>query len=97
MPFDESRSNSTDACRRAIESGADFLRENQTDPDEYALVEAECVLEEPGAEALSVWRLTFKRRELLATGSRGIVGKGGEIFVEVDVSEGSGRLLGYGE
>ncbi|HEX4418373.1 MAG TPA: hypothetical protein VH165_10765 [Kofleriaceae bacterium] len=53
--------------------------------DEYRVVFVENVLSGEGASATR-WRIGFKRRALVPEQPGGRIGKGGEVFVDVDTA-----------
>ena len=48
-----------------------------------------------GKGNVSNWKLTFKDKKLFSTD--GLIGKGGEVFIEVNLTEKKVKILGYGE
>jgi hypothetical protein len=72
-------------ARDAVSIAAAFLPKLSLVPDEYRVIFVENILS--GEKASPVhWRVGFKRRALFPAETDGLIGKGGEIFVEVDVS-----------
>lgn len=65
---------------------------------DYTLIRAERIIP-PGAQCQGVrcWRLTYKHTSLLPTTADSEVGKGGEIFVQVDIDGDRASVTGYGE
>ena len=94
----DNQSGSTQECRLAISIGEKFLSTIDTDPANYKLIEARNLIIR-GNEEMDPrkWRLTFKDRAILPTDKGGILGVGGEIFIEVDVGTQQAKLLGVGE
>ncbi len=43
------------------------------------------------------WYVVFKAKNLIPEDENGLVGAGGEIFIEVDVEYNKAKILGYGE
>lgn len=97
MTAGDGEADSTAECFRAAGLAAGFLASRDRNPEDYKLVEARNVLEEAGSTGPGLWRFTFKSRDLIPDSPRGRVGKGGEVLVEVDLSTGTTRLVGYGE
>lgn len=54
-------------------------------PDEYRVFFVENILSGGGASPTR-WRIGFKRRALVPEQAGGRIGKGGEVYVEVDTS-----------
>jgi hypothetical protein len=54
-------------------------------PAEYRVFLVENILSGEGASATR-WRIGFKRRALVPDQPGGLIGKGGEVYVEVDTS-----------
>jgi hypothetical protein len=72
-------------ARQAVSLAAAYIPKLSLAPDEYRVIFVENILS--GAKASPVrWRVGFKRRALFPAEADGLIGKGGEIFVEVDVS-----------
>lgn len=72
-------------ARHAVSLASAFLPKLSLAPDEYRVIFVENILS--GEKASPVrWRVGFKRRALFPSESDGLIGKGGEVFVEVDVS-----------
>ncbi len=77
-------------CVAALTLGSGALAEQAGD---YKLVAATNDL----AAGPSRWRLTYKLTKLLPSQPGGLVGKGGEVFVAVDVASGKAEITGLGE
>lgn len=72
-------------ARQAVSLAAAFLPTLSLVPSEYRVIFVENILS--GEKASPVrWRVGFKRRALFPPDADGLIGKGGEVFVEVDVS-----------
>ena len=63
----------------------DFLPAMSIAPDEYRIFFVENVLSGEGASPTR-WRIGFKRRALVPEQPGGRIGKGGEVYVEVDAA-----------
>ncbi len=70
-----------------LEAAARIAAANLEQPGDWKLVSAENLLSGPDADPHR-WRLTFKKASLIPDGPGGIIGKGGERFLEVDLSRG---------
>jgi hypothetical protein len=75
----------------------DSLERAQENAAHYKLIAVANAVIAPGNIAPKVWRLTFKRRDLIPETADDEIGKGGELFVEVDLSTKRARLVAYGE
>ena len=85
-------------CVRAMRLAEKQLVESGKKAEDYKLIEAKnLVIKGGGQVAPHLWRLTFKPRSLLPEGNDGIIGAGGEIFLEADLKAGRARISGYGE
>ena len=85
-------------CRTAISLAEEFLSTLDVAPDEYKLISAEnLVIVDEEFAGPHLWRLTFKLEELIPEDAIGIIGAGGEIYLEVNVNKGEVDLTGYGE
>jgi hypothetical protein len=72
-------------AREAVSLAAAFLPTLSLAPDEYRVILVENILS--GEKASPVrWRVAFKWRALFPADADGLIGKGGEVFVEVDTS-----------
>jgi hypothetical protein len=72
-------------ARDAVSLAAAFLPSLSLAPDEYRVILVENILS--GEKASPVhWRVGFKRRALFPQQANGLIGKGGEVFVEVDTA-----------
>lgn len=75
-------------ARQAVSLAAAFLPKLSLVPDEYRVIFVENILS--GEKASPVrWRVGFKRRALFPSTPDGLIGKGGDVFVEVDVATNS--------
>lgn len=81
----------------AIELATLFLKEQNTDFQNYKLVSAENDLLKITDHGPVIWRVTFKLRRLIPQTPGLELGSGGEIFIEVDIRMRSARIAGYGE
>jgi hypothetical protein len=70
-------------ARDAVSLATAFLPTLSLAPDEYRVILVENILSGEKASAVR-WRIGFKRRALFQPD--GLIGKGGEVFVEVDTS-----------
>lgn len=72
-------------ARQAVLLAVEYLPKLSINPDEYRVIFVQNILfgEKASAER---WRVGFKRRALFPAEPNGLIGKGGEVFVEVDVS-----------
>ena len=67
-------------------------------PEDYKLIAAGNLWDLAGVyHGPQFWHLTFKLRELIPSTPEKALGKGGEIFVEVDVAQKRAWVTGYGE
>jgi hypothetical protein len=71
--------------RDVIVLAIDFLPTMSIAPDEYRVFLVENVLSGDGASPTR-WRIGFKRRSLVPDQPGGRIGKGGEVYVEVDTA-----------
>jgi hypothetical protein len=72
-------------ARDAVSLATAFLPSLSLAPDEYRVILVENILSGERASPAR-WRIGFKRRALLPAQPDGKIGKGGEVFVEVDTS-----------
>lgn len=85
-------------CEEAVSLAEATLLGIGKKPQDYKLVAAGNLRDRAGAyRGPQFWHLTFKLRELLPSSTRAKLGKGGEIFVEVDLEERRAQVTGYGE
>ena len=77
----------------AAQLAVDRLRSLGVAVADHRLIEARNLLE----ESPDFWQLTFKLRRLVPASPGTEVGKGGETFVEVDLTTRIARLVGTGE
>ncbi len=83
---------------KALALAVGAFTEAKATRSDYILMKAERVLF--GSDSCSgrhCWRLTFKLGSLVPQGPDAEIGKGGEIFVEVDLKATKATLTGYGE
>lgn len=69
----------------AVALAIGFLPTMSILPDEYRVFFVENILSGDGASPAR-WRIGFKRRALVPDQAGGRIGKGGEVYVEVDTS-----------
>lgn len=79
-------------CMRALSIGAGFMKSSNLPTGDYKLIKAENMVTGDTYIGSSIWHLTYKAKDLLERG-----GKGGEVFIEVDMNTQQAKLLGYGE
>jgi len=72
-------------ARDAVVLATGFLPSLSLSPDEYRVILVENILSGERASPVR-WRVGFKRRALFPAQPDGLIGKGGEVFVEVDTS-----------
>lgn len=83
-------------CRLAIQIAERFLPSLKISPAEQKLIRVENLyLGKSRKIDPNLWKLTFKDRSVI--GSYGLIGKGGEIFIEVNLKEKKASFLGVGE
>ena len=64
--------------------------------DDYKIITIEnMVVSGAEYEGPEIWRITFKSKALF--GEDGMMGKGGEVFIKVNLKTKEATLLGYGE
>ena len=73
-----------------------FLKAQGQDPTKFRLVRGENMLSGEGASPTR-WRFSFKRASLIPAQPGGLIGKGGELVVEVDTHEGTSRWVSRGD
>lgn len=78
---------------RAIELGNAFLPSLKRKPRDLKLIEVKNVF---GGKP-NIWRLTYKERSALPRETGGLATLGGELFVEVDLENGTTKFAGTGE
>ena len=81
-------------CLEAIDRGILFLAERGEDLELYKLISVSNLLDGTGSRS---WRLVFKLKKLIPSAGPQEVGKGGELFVDVDLATDASQLRGYGE
>ncbi len=82
----------------AVALCANALKEAGCEPSEYRVIEARNLVVKGGQyKGPQYWKLTFKLRSLIPGTENGIIGVGGEIFVEADTEKRCARITGYGE
>ena len=66
---------------------------------DYRLIKAENLFAATGRKCVGshCWRLTYKRRGLIPEGPNEMIGKGGEIFINVNLRDHSAEVGGFGE
>lgn len=79
-------------CMRALSIGAKYIVSSKLAAGDYKLIKAENMVMGDSCIGPHIWHLTYKAKDLIERG-----GKGGEIFVEVDMNTQQAKLLGYGE
>ncbi len=79
-------------CMRALSIGAGYISSSGLPACDYKLIKAENMVMPGSYLGPHVWHLTYKAKDLIERG-----GKGGEIFIEVDMKTQEAKLLGYGE
>lgn len=84
-------------CRGAVLLATALMKDKGEDPALYKLVAAENRLKGHPDAAPHKWRLTFKLRRLIPEEVGGIMGAGGELFIEVDTATRQAKLAGVGE
>jgi hypothetical protein len=72
-------------ARQAVSIAAAYLPKLSLAPDEYRVIFVDNVLSGENASPVR-WRVGFKRRALFPPDASGLIGKGGEVFVDVDVA-----------
>lgn len=78
-------------CMRALSIGADYIAVSKLPSGDYKLIKAENMVTSGSYMGPHIWHLTYKARDIIHHG------KGGEVFVEVDMNTQEAKLLGYGE
>ena len=81
-------SDPAEEAAEAMRLATTALPELGVTADDVRVSHAQNVLSGPGAAA-GRWRIGYKRRELIR--DDGMIGKGGEYFVDVDTSAGTAR------
>lgn len=85
-------------CEEAIALAEAMLPTIGANPPDYKLITAQNLSTPAGVyRGPQFWHLSFKLRELIPSTPQAEVGAGGEIFVEVDLTEQRAWLAGYGE
>lgn len=89
FPADEGAYHPTSReCEEAVSLAEAMLPTIDIKPEDYKLVAAENLRDAAGVyRGPQFWRLTFKARHLIPHTHEGILGAGGEIFVEADLTE----------
>jgi hypothetical protein len=80
-----SSSSSDREARDAVSLATEFLSTLSLSPDEYRVVSVQNLLSGEGASPVR-WRVGFKRRALVPDQADGRIGKGGEVYIDVDTS-----------
>ncbi len=84
-------------CLKAVQVAVKHLENGSIQLDDYKIIEVKNNLfNSKGERTIQKWILTLKKRDLLEN-ENGIIGKGGEIFIEVDLSNSECKIVGYGE
>ena len=76
-----------------IQLARELLFKTSKKAEEYEIIEVKKNL----IRGLNFWKITYKLKKLLTTTDNEIIGKGGEIFFEVNTKNKTAKLLGYGE
>jgi hypothetical protein len=85
-----------DEAEHAMRLAAAALTDLGKRPDDFRVVQVQNLLS--GADASPVrWRVAFKARHLVPEGPSGKIGKGGELFVEVDTLTGEAHQARGGD
>jgi hypothetical protein len=85
-----------DDASEAMRLASAALPEIGKRPEDFRVVRTENLL--AGADASPVrWRVVFKSRALLPDGREGKIGKGGEVFVEIDTGTGEAHQARGGD
>lgn len=93
LRIDERTPDILDAeCMRALSLGANYISSSGLTPGDYKLIKAENMLTSGSYYGSHIWHLTYKAKDLIDRS-----GKGGEVFIEVDMKKQEARLSGYGE
>ncbi len=79
--------------KTAISIAEKSFPENKLKRENYKLVKLENNIFEKGD--VLTWKLTFKDKKLFSR--EGLIGKGGEIFIEVNLKDKQAKIIGYGE
>lgn len=79
-------------CMRALSIGAEYITSSKLPAEDYKLIKAENMVMGSSYIGARIWHLTYKAKDLIER-----VGKGGEIFIEVNLDTQEAKLLGYGE
>lgn len=79
--------------KMAISIAEKYFPEFKLNRADYKLVKIENDIF--GKGNIPNWKLTFKDKKLFS--KDGLIGKGGEVFIEVDLQAKKAKILGYGE
>jgi hypothetical protein len=83
---------------KVIQIAEKCLLDNQIDLKRYKLIKAENLyINNSKYIGPNKWYVVFKANHLIPEDEKGLLGAGGEIFVEVDLKDDKGKILGYGE
>ncbi|MDQ4119902.1 MAG: hypothetical protein M3209_00360 [Acidobacteriota bacterium] len=88
--------NTSDECRLAISIAEAFLPKAREKPSDLKLIETKNLLIS-GSDCCNphIWRLTFLDKSLID--EKGLRGKGGQLYIEVNVQTKEAKVLGHGE
>jgi hypothetical protein len=85
-------------CGEAVALANALLATLKVKPADYKLIVAKnLVVRGKEFKGPHIWDLTYKLRSLLPDQTDGIVGAGGEVFIDVDLATKKATLRGYGE
>lgn len=92
------QSSPSQECQLAISIAEEFLPTLDINPTDYKLIKIEnMVIKRMSEIDPKKWYITFKARNVLPSDKNGILGVGGEIFIEVDLNTQQVEFLGVGE
>jgi hypothetical protein len=83
---------------QAIELSDSLLFDMDAQRSDFRLISIENMLIK-GEEFIGpdIWHLTYKLKSIIPEDDKGMVGAGGEIFIEVNTKKRIAKILGYGE
>ena len=86
-------------CKMTISIAEVFLQSLGIKSADYKLIQIEnyVIRGEKNNMNLYKWRIAFKSRDMIPLDENGILGAGGEIFIEVDLKTQQAKFLGTGE
>ena len=91
-------SNNSKDIVKVIQIADNCLIDNQIDLEKYKLIKAENLhINNSKYIGPNKWYVVFKLKKLIPKDENGILGAGGEIFVEVNLKDDKAKILGYGE